>query len=146
MGENESLGWFPRYIGGQPMCNDVGCATTVPTIEYVGLDTSGNPIYKPNTSRTSCGTILKSDLTDSQCFASAKAVMDAMAEKYKPIADKLMQEVFESSQKPIELLSEETAQQINKAFENIRINMKKDFPMAFAKRKARKHYKPKFTL
>lgn len=29
MGENECLGWFPRYIGGQPMCNDVGCDTQV---------------------------------------------------------------------------------------------------------------------
>lgn len=43
-------------------------------------------------------------------------------------------------------LSEETAQQINKAFENIRKTTEKGFPMAFAKRKARKHYKPKFTL
>lgn len=43
-------------------------------------------------------------------------------------------------------LSEETAQQISKAFEDIRKTMEKDFPMAFAKRKARKHYKPKFTL
>lgn len=43
-------------------------------------------------------------------------------------------------------ISEETAQQIHKAFDNIRKTMKKGFPMAFAKRKARKHYKPKFTL
>lgn len=43
-------------------------------------------------------------------------------------------------------LSEETAQQIHKAFENIQMAMEKDFPMAFTKRKARKHYKPKFTL
>lgn len=143
MGENEELGWFPRYIGGQPICNDVGCATNVPTIEYVGIDTSGKPIYKPN---TSCGTNLRQSPTDSQCFASAKTEMDAMAEKYKPIVDELMREVFESSQKPIELLSEDTAQQINKAFENIRKTMEKGFPMAFAKRKARKHYKPKFTL
>lgn len=43
-------------------------------------------------------------------------------------------------------LSEETSQQIHKAFENIRNTMGKDFPMTFAKRKARKYYKPKFTL
>lgn len=125
------------------MCNDVGCTTNVPTIEYVGLDTNGNPIYKPN---TSCGTIPKLSPTDSQRFASAKAEMDAMAEKYKPIVDELMQEIFESSQKQIELLSEAPAQQINKAFEDVRKTMDKDFPIAFAKRKARKHYKPKFTL
>jgi hypothetical protein len=78
MGENECLGWFPKYIGGQPMCSDVGCDTNVPTIGYVGIDASG---------------------------------------------------------KPIGLLSEETAQQISKAF-----------PMTFTNRKARKHYTPKFTL
>ena len=125
------------------MCNDVGCTTNVPTIEYVGIDASGKPIYKPN---TSCGTIPKLSPTDSQCFASAKVEMDAMAEKYKPIAGKLIEEIYKSSQKPIELLSEETTQQISKAFENIRKTMEKGFPMVFTKRKARKHYKPKFTL
>ena len=43
-------------------------------------------------------------------------------------------------------LSEETAQRINKSFENLRMTMENGFPMAFTKRKARKHYKPKFTL
>ena len=143
MRENEELGWFPRYIGGQPICNDVGYTTNVPTIEYVGLDTSGNPIYKPN---TSCGTIPKLSPSDAQRFASAKAEMDAMAVKYKPIIDKLMEEIYDISQKPIELLSEGTTQQINKAFEDIRKTMEKDFPLASPTRKACNHYKPKFTL
>lgn len=43
-------------------------------------------------------------------------------------------------------LTEDTVQQIHKAFEDIRKTMEKDFPMTFAKRKARKYYKPKFTL
>ena len=42
-------------------------------------------------------------------------------------------------------LSEATAQQINKAFEDIRKTMDKDFPMALKPAK-RKHYKPNFTL
>ena len=92
------------------------------------------------------GRITTSSPMFAERIAELKSEMDAMAEKYKPIADKLVEEIYESSQKPIELLSEETAQQINKAFENIRKTMEKDFPMAFAKRKARKHYKPKFTL
>lgn len=29
MGENEELGWFPRYAPSKPLCNDVGCATQV---------------------------------------------------------------------------------------------------------------------
>ena len=141
MGENDKLG-FPIYFPSQPMCNDVGCATNVPTIEYIGLATSGNPIFKSN---TSCGTIPKLYPTDSQRFASAKAEMDAMAIKYKPIADGLVKEIYESSQKPIELLSEETAQQINEVFNKERKTMK-GFPIVFTKPTKRKHYKPKFTL
>ena len=143
MGENEELGWFPRYIGVQPICNDVGCTTNVPTIEYVGIDTSGKPIYKTD---TSCGTIPKPSPTHAERMTSLKAKVDALAKEYEPIVDKLMEEIYESSQKPIGLLSEETAQQINKAFENMRKTMEKGFPMVFTKRKARKHYKPKFTL
>ena len=46
----------------------------------------------------------------------------------------------------VKRLTEAAAQQIHKAFENLRKTMEKDFPMAFTKRKARKYYKPKFTL
>ena len=144
MGENECLGWFPRYIGVQPICNEVGCIPNVPTIEYVGFDTNGNPIYKP---KISCGTIPKPSPSHAELMASLKSEVDALAKEYKPVIDKLMEEIYESSQKPIELLSEETSQQIIKAFEDIQKTMENGFPMAFAKRKPRKkHYKPKFTL
>lgn len=143
MGENEELRWFPRYIGGQPICNDVGCTTNVPTIEYVGIDTSGKPIYKPN---TSCGTIPKPSPSHAERMASLKAEVDALAKEYEPIADKLIEEIYERSQKQIELLSEGTAQRINKTFEDIRKTMDTDFPIVLTKRKARKYYKPKFTL
>lgn len=103
---------------------------------------NGKPLRQGN---FGCGTIPKLSPTDAQRFASAKAEMDAMAEKYKPIADKLVEEIYESSQKPIELLSEDTVQQIHKAFEKIRKTMDKDFPIALKPAK-RKHYKPKFTL
>lgn len=93
-----------------------------------------------------CGSITMSSPNDAERFAKLKLEMDTMDEKYKPIADKLVDEIYESSQKSIELLSEETGQQINKAFENIRKTMDKDFTRAFAKRKARKYYKPRFTL
>ena len=93
-----------------------------------------------------CGHITKPSPSHAERMASLKTEMDAMAEKYKPIADKLVEEIYKSSQKPIELLTEETAQSINKASEDIRKTMEKDFPLAFPTRKARKYYKPKFTL
>lgn len=93
-----------------------------------------------------CGSITMSSPNDAERFAKLKSEMDAMAEKYKPIADKLVGEIYGSSQNPIELLTEETAQQINESFENLRMTMENGFPMVFTKRKARKYYKPKFTL
>jgi acetyl-CoA carboxylase alpha subunit len=93
-----------------------------------------------------CGHITNPSPSHAERMASLKAEVDAMAEKYQPIVDELMREIYKSSQKPIELLSEETAQQINKAFENLRMTMENGFPMTFTKRKYRKHYKPKFTL
>ena len=161
MGENECLGRFTRYDVGQPICNDVGSATQVwtgspmPSIaDYIGLDTSGKPRYKPN---TSCGTIPKPSPSHAERMASLKAEVDAMAEKYKPIVDKLMEEIFESSQKPIELLSEHMATEIEGACNNYlgtlselskSLNPSLDRLIAQLTKptKRKKHYKPKFTL
>lgn len=93
-----------------------------------------------------CGHITKPSPSHAERMASLKAEVDALAKEYKPIVDKLMEEIYESSQKPIELLSEETTQRISKAFDDIRKTMEKDFPMVFTKREVRKRYKPKFTL
>ena len=104
---------------------------------------NGKPIQQGD---FGCGHITKTSPTHAERMASLKTEVDALAKEYKPIVDKLMEKIYESSQKPIELLSEETAQRINKAFENIRMTMDKDFPMTFPTRKVRKRYKPKFTL
>lgn len=93
-----------------------------------------------------CGRITASRPMYAERIAKLRTEMDAMAEKYKPIADKLVEEIYDSSQKPIKPLSEETAQQITKVFENIQKTMEKDFSLTPPTRKARKHYKPKFTL
>lgn len=69
-----------------------------------------------------CSSITKPSPTDAERFAKLKSEMDAMAEKYKPIADKLVEEIYKSSQK---------------------------VPLTFtnpATHEPRKHYKPKFTL
>lgn len=68
-------------------------------------------------------------------LAAIKAETGAVSVDYKSMADELMREMHESSQRVTNLFSGETAVQPGK-----------DFPMAFAKRKARKHYKPNFTL
>jgi uncharacterized protein with PIN domain len=76
----------------------------------------------------------------------AKAEVDDMALKYKPTVDELMREIYDSSQKPIKLLSEETAQQINEAFKDFGKAVSSVFPLPSTKSTKRKHYKPKFTL
>lgn len=69
-----------------------------------------------------CGSITMSSPNDAERFAKLKSEMDAMAEKYKPIADKLVEEIYKSSQNAPLLFTNPTT------------------------RKVRKRYKPKFTL
>ena len=69
-----------------------------------------------------CGHITKPSPNDAERFAKSKSEMDTMVEKYKPIVDKLVEEIYESSQNAPLLFTNPTT------------------------RKARKHYKPKFTL
>ena len=69
-----------------------------------------------------CGSITKPSPNDAERFAKLKSEMDTMTEKYKPIADKLVEEIYKSSQNAPRLFTNSTT------------------------RKARNHYKPKFTL
>lgn len=69
-----------------------------------------------------CGSITKPSPTSAERLAQVKTEMDVMAEKYKPIADKLVEEIYKSSQNAPLLFTNPTT------------------------RKARKYYKPKFTL
>lgn len=108
---------------------------------------NGKPLRQGN---FGCGTIPKLSPTDAQRFASAKAEMDAMAEKYKPIADKLVEEIYESSQKPIELLSDAkfltppNCDALKQVVDEMKEKILAD--LSIKPRKARKHYKPKFTF
>jgi hypothetical protein len=80
---------------------------------------NGKPIHYGD---FGCGMISKPSPNDAERFAKVKTEMDAMAEKYKPIADKLVEEIYKSSQNAPLLFTNPTT------------------------RKARKYYKPKFTL
>lgn len=134
MGENEKFG-LNLWYAGQPIMSSVA--------DDIGIDASGKLRYKPD---TSCGTIPKHDPSHAERMASLKAEVDALAKEYKPIVDKFMEEIYESSQKPIELLSEETAQQINEVFKDFGKAVSSVFPLPSTKSTKRKHYKPKFTL
>lgn len=67
-----------------------------------------------------CGSITKPNPNDVEYFV--KSIADATVEKYKPIADKLVEEIYKSSENAPLLFTNPTT------------------------RKARKYYKPKFTL
>jgi hypothetical protein len=69
-----------------------------------------------------CGRITTSSPMYAERIAKLKSEMDAMAEKYKPIADKLVEEIYKSSQKVPPPITNPTTHE------------------------PRKHYKPKFTL
>lgn len=71
-----------------------------------------------------CGHITKPSPTHAERMTSLKAEVDATAEKYKPIIDKLYEEMCKITQVP-----------------STRIPFTNS-----PRRKTRKHYKPKFTL
>jgi hypothetical protein len=104
---------------------------------------NGKPIRQGD---LDCGHITKPSPTHAERMASLKSEVDALAKEYKPIIDKLMEEIYESSQKPIKLLSEETAQRIDKVFKDFNKTVSSVFPSPFTKSTKRKHYKPNFTL
>ena len=133
MVDNECLGWFPRYTPSEPMCNDIECATQVwngsqmPSADdYVKVGSSDAKFLIPPTK--SCG--------------NGFFVVDELTKLPKDI----IRTNISTDDAGFKRLSEETTQLINKAFENIHKTTKKVFPLAFPTRKARKYYKPKFTL
>lgn len=139
MGENEELGWFPKYTPSKPLCNDVGCDTQVcnggqrPNVDdYLEVrkfippkDTEVIPKeefikelgVKPHE--------VKFDIPN--CKVSYKDGM-IVVDEFTPI-------------------SEDTAQRLDKALKDLR-KVTGGFPFftLLSRRKARKHYKPKFTL
>ena len=138
MGENEKLGFtceevpfdfstFNRFFGATTDWVEEGRSATIPW--------NGNP----------CGRLTVADPTLEQRIARLKSEQECIAEKYKPIADKLVEEICESSQKPIDSFSEIAAQQIGKEFDDMLKTLDKNLPIALKSAK-RKHYKPKFTL
>jgi hypothetical protein len=149
MGENECLGWFPRYTQGKPVCDDVGCATQVwdgsqrPNVDdYLEVREFIPPkdtkvIPKEDFMEELGGKPHMMEFDTPNCKVSYNDNVIVFGEFTK---------IFTPQNDGIKPLSEETAQHINESFENIRKTMEKDFPMTFAKRKARKYYKPKFTL
>lgn len=130
MEDNECLGWFPRYTPSKPMCNDVGCATQVwndsqsPSAEDYAKVGASDSTSLPHPLK-SCG--------------NGFYVVDELPKG-------IIRTNISTGDADFKCLTEDTAQQIHKAFENLRKTIEKDFPMAFTKRKARKYYKPKFTL
>ena len=102
-----------------------------------------------------CGHITKPSPSHAERMASHKAEMDAMAEKYKPIADKLVQEIYDSSS--ISPISDKTAKAFEKSCNDYletlsevskSLNPCLDRLIAQLTKptKRKKHYKPKFTL
>lgn len=93
-----------------------------------------------------CGKISAFDSSLSERINALRTESDAMREKYKPIADKLVQEIHESfAPTP---LSEDTAHQTQEAFKRLKVELSETYPIPtiFNKPTKRKHYKPRFTL
>lgn len=149
MGENECLGWFPRYTPSKPMCNDVGSATQVwngsqmPSAEYYAKASSSDAKFlaPPNYPQllAVCEDI-KKELLQELGSNPHKVVFDTPNCKVSYKDDKIVVDELTT-------ISEDRAQMLDEAFKNVRKAVG-GFPFftLLSKRKARKHYKPKFTL
>lgn len=133
MGENDKLGFTCEEVPFDFSTFNRFFGATTPYVEDESWN--GNP----------CGRLTVADTDLIQRNARLKSEQECIAEKYKPIADKLVEEICESSQKPIDSFSEIAAQQIGKEFDDMLKTLDKNLPIALKSAK-RKHYKPKFTL
>lgn len=144
MGENECLGWFPRYNAGQPMPNAVFRAEEeldrIKKEALLEANAHRPPFELPTwTAKYEDGRwYAVNSVTGEEELIENQEDFDKAFPK-QCVTQVCSNDAFVS-------LSDETAQRINKLFENLRKTMGDGFPMAFTKRKARKHYKPKFTL
>lgn len=121
MGENECLGWFPRYTPSKPT-----------TIEDMEQDLHQNAIeYLQSLTRKQSNCSMR--------YEDGMIIVDEFTKC--PIG------VVAPQNDGIKPLSEDTAQRLDKAFKDLRKAVG-GFPFftLLSKRKARKHYKPKFTL
>lgn len=121
MGENEDMGWFLRYTPSKP-----------PTIEDMEQDLHQNAIeYLQSLTRKQSNCSMR--------YEDGMIVVDEFTKC--PIG------VVAPQNDGIKPLSEDTAQRLDKAFKDLRKAVG-GFPFftLLSKRKARKYYKPKFTL
>lgn len=126
MGEDEDLGWFPEYLKVKEFIPPKG-TEIIPKEEFM-KELVGKPLD------------VEFDITN--CKVSYKDGMIVVDELTKcPIG------VVAPQNDGIKPLSENTAQRLDKAFKDLRKAVG-GFPFftLLSKRKARKHYKPKFTL
>lgn len=158
MGENEKLGFLcatTPWVESGTIATTPWTGNPMPSItDGIGINMSGNLIYKPN---TPCGKIPKPSPSHAERMASLKTEMDAMAEKYKPIADKLLEEIYKSSQEPIQPISEKVAKELEDACnkhlgtlselsKSLNPSLDRLITHLCKPSKRKKHYKPKFTL
>lgn len=167
MGENECLDWFPRYNAGQPMCNDVGCATQVwdgsqipNKDDYLKvrefIQPEGTEVIPKEEFMKELGVKpheVKFNIPN--CKVSYKDGMIVVDEPpkgiirtniqtddadFKRLSEKTAKAFEKSCNDYLETLSE-VSKSLSPCLERLIAHFGKT-----SKRKARKHYKPRFTL
>lgn len=144
MGENEELGWFPRYIGVQPICNDVGCTTQVrdgsqmPSAEgNVKVESSDAKFLIPPTKSCGNGFYVVDELTKlpKDIIRTNISTDDA---DFKRLSEETAKAFEKSCNDYLETLSE-VSKSLSPCLDRLIAQLTKPT-------KRKKHYKPKFTL
>lgn len=143
MGDNECLGWFPRYTPNKPMCNDVECFTQVwdgsqmPSAEdYEKVGSSDATFLPPQTESCGNGFYVVDELPKG-IFRTNISTDDA---DFKRLSEKTAKVFEKSCNDYLETLSE-VSKSLNPCLERLIAHFGKT-----SRRKARKYYKPRFTL
>ena len=143
MGENDFLGLFPRYTPSKPMCNDVGCTTQVwngsqiPSAnDYAKVGSSDVISLTPPAKSCGNGFYVVDELPKDIIRTNIPTDDD----DFKRLSEETAKAFEKSCNDHLETLSE-VSKSLNPHLERLIAHFGKT-----SKRKARKHYKPKFTL
>lgn len=138
MGENEELGWFPRYTPSEPICNVVGCTTQMPSAEdYAKVGSSDAKFLTPPIKSCGSGFHVVDELTKLPKDVIRTNISTDDAD-FKRLSERTAKAFEKSCNDYLETLSE-VSKSLNPCLDRLIAQLTKPT-------KRKKHYKPKFTL
>lgn len=136
MGENEELGWFPRYTPSEPMCNVIGCATQIPSAkDYAKVEAQPDAAFSPPPTK-SCG----------NGFYVVDELPKGIIRTNIPTDDADFKRLSEETAKAFEKSCNDYLETLSEVSKSLSPCLDRLIAQLTKPTKHKKHYKPKFTL